>query len=53
MRWLLDGHGYFMEEEMLCGHSPCDDDEKDEARRRIDEAMLIESLKPPARHRVT
>ena len=37
-RWLLDGHGYFMEEEMLCGHSPCSQEEQDEARRKIDAA---------------
>jgi hypothetical protein len=39
MRWLLSGNGYFMEEEMLCGHGPCDPTEQDEARRRIDEQM--------------
>lgn len=40
MRWLLSGHGYFMEEEMLCGHGPCSKEEQDEARRQIDAAML-------------
>lgn len=39
MRWLLNGNGYFMEEEMLCGHPPCGEDEKDAARIKIDEAM--------------
>ena len=39
MRWILSGHGYFMEEEMLCGHGPCNEDEQDAARARIDEAM--------------
>ena len=39
MRWMLAGNGYFMEEEMLCGHSPCDEEEQDRARRLIDEAM--------------
>lgn len=39
MRWLLDGNGYFMEEEMLCGHDPCDEEEQDKARRVIDDAM--------------
>ena len=39
LRWVLDGNGYFMEEQMLCGHPPCDDEEKDDARRAIDEAM--------------
>jgi len=37
-RWLLDGHGYFMEEEMLCGHDSSDA-EKDHARQAIDDAM--------------
>lgn len=40
MRWLLSGNGYFMEEEMLCGHGPCGPEEQDEARRKIDAAML-------------
>lgn len=39
MRWILAGNGYFMEEEMLCGHKPCDEYEQNEARRIIDEAM--------------
>lgn len=39
-RWLLDGNGYFMEEESLCGHAPTSDAQKDRARREIDEAML-------------
>jgi hypothetical protein len=39
MRWLLDGNGYFMEEERLCGHKPCDEDEQDHARRLIDQEM--------------
>ena len=34
-RWLCDGNGYFMEEEMLCGHS----NDKTEADRQIDMAM--------------
>ena len=34
-RWLCDGHGYFMEEEMLCGHS----NEKSLADAAIDEAI--------------
>lgn len=38
-RWLLNGNGYFMEEEMLCGHSPCEEEEKDGARIAIDKAM--------------
>lgn len=39
MRWILVGNGYFMEEERLCGCGPCQEDEQDEARRRIDEEM--------------
>lgn len=39
MRWLLDGHGYFMEEEMLCGQPPCNEKEQDEARLAIDQRM--------------
>ena len=39
MRWLLDGHGYFMEERFLCGHDPVSQDDQDKARREIDEAM--------------
>jgi hypothetical protein len=38
-RWLLDGHGYFMEEEQLCGHPPCPDSEKNEVRKQIDAAL--------------
>lgn len=34
-RWLCDGNGYFMEENMLCGHS----NNKAEADAMIDEAM--------------
>lgn len=41
MRWLLSGHGYFMEERGLCGHGPCDQDEQDRARKQIDEAMKL------------
>lgn len=39
LRWLLNGNGYFMEEESLCGRPPCNESEQDDARRRIDEAM--------------
>jgi hypothetical protein len=35
-RWLLDGNGYFMEEEYLCGHDPVSEKDKDEARKKID-----------------
>jgi hypothetical protein len=38
-RWLLAGNGYFLEENMLCGHPPCSEDEQDQARIEIDEAM--------------
>jgi hypothetical protein len=37
---MLAGHGYFLEEEVLCGHG---DHEADLARRRIDECMTLES----------
>ena len=39
MRWMLAGNGYFMEENMLCGHLPCSKEAQDEARQQIDEAM--------------
>lgn len=38
-RWLLDGHGYYMEENFLCGHAPTSEAEKDVARVEIDTAM--------------
>lgn len=38
-RWLLQGNGYFMEEEMLCGHDPVSQEEKDETRVIIDREM--------------
>ncbi len=38
-RWLCDGHGYFMEEAGLCGHS----NEKQRADQEIDEAMAKEA----------
>jgi hypothetical protein len=34
-RWICDGNGYFMEEQMLCGHS----NDKAEADRQIDIAI--------------
>ena len=43
MRWLLAGNGYFMEEQMLCGYGTYDEDEQDAARRKIDDAMKIDS----------
>ena len=39
MRWLLEGNGYFMEENFLCGSMNSDEDEKNKARTIIDEAM--------------
>lgn len=42
-RWLLDGNGFFMEEQVLCCFAPCSDDEKANARRAIDEAMNARS----------
>jgi hypothetical protein len=38
-RWILEGNGYFMEEEGLCGHGPCDQAEKNSARLEIDKYM--------------
>jgi len=38
-RWLLNGNGYFMEESSLCGHSPCEQAEKDSYRIAIDKEM--------------
>lgn len=40
MRWLLDGNGYFMEEEGLCGVHPCSENEMNKARETIDRRML-------------
>ena len=39
MRWILQGNGYFMEEQGLCGHGPCDEQEINDARREIDKRM--------------
>ncbi len=44
-RHLLDGNGYFMEENMICGHGPCSQGERDEARRQIDSHMT--EYEPP------
>ncbi len=41
-RWMLDGHGYFMEEEGLCGHGPCSEEEARDARRTIDARRAID-----------
>ena len=38
LRWMLDGNGYFLEEEGLCAHFP-DKDDQDYARRKIDESI--------------
>lgn len=38
-RWLCDGHGYFLEEEMICGH----ESEKSLADAAIDKAMSREA----------
>ena len=45
-RWLLAGNGYFMEEEGLCGHGPCNSEEQDEARYQIDQAMEDQERDP-------
>ena len=42
MAWLLDGNGYFMEHEYLCGHHPASEKQQAEARRAIDEAMAAD-----------
>ena len=42
MQWILDGNGYFMEENGICGYIPdyqYSEEEKNAARRSIDEAM--------------
>lgn len=39
-RWLCDGHGYFMEENMLCGHG----DDKDAADKAIDAARGVSNV---------
>lgn len=43
LRWILNGHGYFMEENTICGHPPCDQDEQDDARIEIDRAIALEA----------
>jgi hypothetical protein len=40
LRWMLNGHGYFLEEEGLCGHCGT---ESDKARREIDKQMAMEA----------
>lgn len=47
MRWLLDGNGYFMEEERLCGYGPCDEAEQDAARAAIDAEMQDDRPRNP------
>ena len=39
-RWLLNGHGYFMEEEGLCCYAPCSEREQQAAREEIDRYRL-------------
>jgi hypothetical protein len=38
-RWILNGNGYFMEEQGLCPTCGTDEKEKDRARELIDDAM--------------
>jgi hypothetical protein len=46
-KWILDGNGYFLEEEALCGnHGFVSDAEKQQARDAIDEAMILDGLTP-------
>lgn len=43
-RWLLNGNSYFLEEERLCGHrETVTEEDKKEARKRIDKMMIEES----------
>ncbi len=39
LRWLLNGNGYFLEEEQLCGNTPCDEEDQAKCRVMIDNAM--------------
>lgn len=43
LRWMLNGNGYFLEENSLCGQGPrgVAAEEMDEARRMIDDAMGV------------
>ena len=43
-RWLLNGNGYFMEENYLCGRDDPSEAEQDAARAEIDEEMKHEEL---------
>lgn len=45
-RWMLDGHGYFLEEEGLC-NMEADQEEQDDARRRIDQRMIRDLATSP------
>jgi hypothetical protein len=49
LRWMLAGNGYFLEEAMLCGNSPCSEKEQAEARHRIDDEMKTQNVRaePP------
>jgi hypothetical protein len=38
-RWMLQGNGYFFEENQLCGPASTDAADADEGRREIDAAM--------------
>lgn len=40
MRWLLDGNGYYMEEQGLCG-GPTSEKKQDSARSDIDEEIAL------------
>jgi hypothetical protein len=39
-RWLLEGNGFFMEGQDLCGYVPCSPAEKEQARTAIRAARL-------------
>lgn len=39
MRWILNGNGFFMEEKGICACGPCDKEEQDKARYKIDQEI--------------
>lgn len=41
-RWLINGNGYFMEEQGICGPWSNSQEDKDEARKIIDEWIAEE-----------
>jgi hypothetical protein len=46
-KWILNGNGYFLEEEALCGNYVfVTDAEKQRARDAIDAAMILDGITP-------